>query len=362
MKQYVSLAGMVMAALILSGGCISFTGGGEGGPGRTDGGVFKSTDAGNSWAQKVAIATADGSVLNFSGADVLQIVQDPQDNQALYAATLNNGLLYTYNGGESWNFVRQFARQTVADVAVSYDDKCTLYAAVGNKIFKSDDCSRSWQEVYFDTRTEVIITNVETEWFNDNVIYAGTNNGEVLKSSDFGRSWQTIKRVTNAFVREIMVDANDSRIVYIATNKGLFRTPDGGISWSDESEATSVNLALREFPNALKIEDIDQDVHNRGTILLATEFGLLRSKDAGKSWEEIPLITPAGGATIESLAVDPANGNIMYYGTNTTLYKTVNGGRDWTTQKLPTGRAAEALVVSRQDSTVLYLGARTLED
>lgn len=361
MRQHFSLAGLVIAALVLSGGCISFNGG-DGGPSGTDGGVFKSTDAGNSWVQKVAIATADGSTLSFSGADVLQIVQDPQDPQAVYAATLNNGLLYTYNGGESWNFVRDFARQTVADVAVSYDDKCTLYAAVGNKIFKSDDCSRNWQEVYFDTRTDVLITNVETEWFNDNVIYAGTNTGEVLKSSDFGRSWQTIKRIQGGFVREIMIDANDSRIVYVATDKGLFRTPNGGVDWSDDSEETSINLALREFPNALKIEDIDQDVHNRGTIILATQFGLLRSKDAGQSWEEIPLITPAGGAAIESLAVDPANGNIIYYGTNTTLYKTVNGGRDWTSQKLPTGRAAEALIVNKGDSTVLYMGARTLED
>lgn len=350
----------LIALVIVLGGfsCVRITGTGGGG---NDGGVFKSTDASRTWAQKVSIPEINGQVVRFPVANILKIVVDPSDHNTLYLATEANGLLYTIDGGERWQRVRQFLTGQVNDVAVDYGNKCTIYVATANKIFKSTDCTRTWSEVYFDTRTDVQINDVETDWYNKNVVYAGTNRGDLLKSTDYGSSWSVVKRVTQS-IRQIVVDAHDSRIVYIGTSTaGVFRTIDGGRTWSNDSPETDINVELRKFNGALEFRRMTQDRSNRDTFVVASRFGLLRTRDGGRTWEEIKLITPAGGANITSLDIDPKDGNIMYYGTNTTFYKSVNGGANWVPSKLPTTRESSFILVDPVDTNVLYLGTRFIK-
>ena len=59
--------------------------------------------------------------------------------------------------------------------------------------------------------------------------------------------------------------------------------------------------------------------------------------------------------------LNPQNGNEIYYGTATTFYKTDNGGQDWTTKKLPTSRASSVLAVDPANSNVVYMGTQKLE-
>jgi 3D (Asp-Asp-Asp) domain-containing protein len=56
------------------------------------------------------------------------------------------------------------------------------------------------------------------------------------------------------------------------------------------------------------------------------------------------------------MAMDPANGQYLYYSTATVFYKSSNGGANWTTKRLPTSRIGTALMVSAKDPNVIYLG------
>src|SRR5262249_45638753 len=143
----------------------------------------------------------------------------------------------------------------------------------------------------------------------------------------------------------------DSRTMFVLTRTtGLFRSNDGGTTWTDLSVNYPKGAGTKEATD-LAVGDVDQD-----TLVVATRFGLLRTRDSGDSWESVPLVTPPGSPTIQSVAVDPQNAELMYYGTASAFYRTDNGGANWVPKKNPTTRAATTLLVDRANGNVLYLG------
>jgi photosystem II stability/assembly factor-like uncharacterized protein len=335
----------LLASLILTGaGCIQF----GGGAGATDGGIFKSADKAETWQQKVALAAVKpGSIADVN---VVTMVFDPQDSQTIYLGTEENGLFYTADGAEAWLQVGAFQSGRINAVAVDAKDKCNVYVATGNKIFKTIDCTRSWQNIYVDPRSDQAVTSLAADFYNSSIIYAGMGGGEFLKSSDAGASWTAIKRFENKVVK-ILLAPEDSRIIYVALqNQGIWKSTDSGANW------TSLNDGLNQFSGALDFKNLLIDPSQRDSLILVSKYGLLKTKDGGKTWQAINLLTPPGSVDIYSLAVNPKNSNEIYYGTSSTLYKSVNGGEKWITRKLPTSRAATYLLVDFKDPNVIYLG------
>jgi len=96
-------------------------------------------------------------------------------------------------------------------------------------------------------------------------------------------------------------------------------------------------------------------------ILYASQYGLLRSADGGNTFEEIPLLTPPSTTAIYSLAINPRNGQEMYYGIATALYRSIDGGQNWTTRALPSSRAARFLLIEPEEPARLYLGVKKIK-
>ncbi len=334
------------AVLLLGAGCIQITG--TGGGSGTDGGVFRSTDRGSKWVLKSAIATV-GQARNFANANVTALAFDPTDKKVLYAGT-EGGLFYTYDGGESWQGAPGLGAVRVLSAAVSQADKCTVYVSTGNRVMRTTDCSRTWENVYFDSRAETKVNSVLIDHFNPMNVYAATSQGDLLKSGDAGGSWTPIHRFENE-VRQILASAADSRVMYVGTrNKGVWKTTDGGATWVDLSPG------MGEYAGALDNVIIAEDVARGNSIVVASNYGLLRSTDGGSTWKPITLLTPSGSTVIYSLAVSPKDSNFIAYGTINTLYRTVDGGNKWTTSKLPTTRAATNLLIDPTNDSTIYMG------
>lgn len=334
-------------------------------------GVFQSADSGTVWKLKGAILNTQGKVLTLGNVTINQIELDPNDNEAVYLAT-DSGLLYSYDGGDSWTQTRYFADKEIskiASVTVDYFDTCTIFASSANKIYKSTDCSRSFTEVYVDTtRSGLIVTDLATEFYNNNVVYAANNKGDILKSDDYGIHWRLLKSVADS-IKQILVDKDDTRQVYFLTEKkGLFKTTDGGQTWSDDVEVEinkkkvkdPMNKAIAEFKDGKVGKYLAQVMTARDTLILACKWGLIKTTDGGTTWTDVPLVTPDRGANIFSLAIDPKNGNNIYYGTDTTLYKSVDGGNTWQTQKSPTIGYINFLKIDPKDSKIIYLGGKEI--
>jgi photosystem II stability/assembly factor-like uncharacterized protein len=349
--------GILTALTFVGAGCISF-GAPSAGPG-SDGGVFKSTDSGEVWQLRSDIATTDGQKRSFSNANVHLIVQDPQDPNAVYAATAENGLYFTYDSGASWRQPKDLARGRVWSVAIHPKDKCTIYATAGNKLVKSEDCARSWSVPFLDSRGDVATKAVLIDSYNPNIIWLGLSTGDLLRSQDNGGSWTNIRSFEGEIMR-LAASAADSRRLYVATKaNGLWRSDDGGANWKElGADIDRDNPGyLREFKGSNELFELALGVSNPDLLVMASKYGLLRSRDAGDNWEAISLLTPPGEALIYSLAIDPKDANVLYFGTATTFVKSTNGGQDWITKRLPTSRAATVLKVDAANSAVLWMGA-----
>lgn len=344
------LAIALISIPLIGASCISFGGGTQ----KVDGGVFKSADKAEKWAQKTALPTAKG-IGSVANVDVVTIAQDPEDPKAIYLGTSGAGLIYSYDAGESWQRAPDVATGRVNAVVVHPKNKCVIYLAVGVRILRSMDCSRSYQAVYVDTRPDAFISALAIDWFDPRKIYAGNSAGDLLRSIDEGKSWAPIRRFEDR-VSALNVSRKDSRVMLVALkSKGMFRTTDAGTTWSD------LKSTFDTFPNSRTFYALIEDATAAGVYIHASRFGLLRTADAGSSWQKINLLTPPESTVIYSLTINPSNGKEIYYGTANTLYRTFDGGESWSTKRLPSTRAATALLVDSSDGNVLYLGVTKLQ-
>lgn len=162
--------------------------------------VYKSTDAGNTWAPK------DNGMTAF---DPLEIFVDPVDSQVLYVTSARDGVYKSTDGAESWAPART--------------------GLPGGRIEKL-----------------VIDPN------NDQILYAGTgDSGGLYKSIDGGASWtQMANGLNNYNVLDLAIDPQDPDILYSAPYllhnppPGIYRTENGGRTWDPISDSLPSNITL----------------------------------------------------------------------------------------------------------------------
>jgi hypothetical protein len=353
----------MVIAFVVSGCTISFEGSNSG-QSSTDGGVFKSLTSGSTWTQKAAIATVSGQPVSFNNENILSLAIDPQDNYAIYAGTEKGGLLYSYDGGASWSIARTLGKRVVQAIAVNPIDKCILLAASENRIFNSVDCARTWDEVYFDNNTSVLISDVAFSPSQENVVFAGTSRGEVIGSSDRGLSWKVLKRFSDSrrsadnAVTSLAVSEKNPRSIWAATaGSGVYRSSDGGANWQGFLDAFNAI----DSRNARAVSHIALGQRDGKTVVAATAAGLLRSLDGGEHWHVLDLIPPKDKIAINTAAVFAGDSNRIYYATNTSFGWTDDGGKTWSSKKLPSGRRGVTVAVDYDNGDVVYLGVQAIK-
>jgi photosystem II stability/assembly factor-like uncharacterized protein len=214
--------------------------------------------------------------------------------------------------------------------------------------------------VYTEERPSQRAVSLAVDFANSNMIFAALAGGDILRSGDAGKSWQTIKRFGFA-VQYLTADPLTPKRLYIAAyGRGLMRSDDLGATWQDFSSS---------FANYSSSLDFYRLVLNPGkanSLFWISKYGIMRSDDGGQSWSEYKLITPPGSVNIYAFAVDGQNDKELYYvGTildekgqalRSTLYKTVDGGANWVTKKLPTNTIPVFLYVHPKDQRMIFLG------
>ncbi|TAE41540.1 MAG: glycosyl hydrolase [Runella slithyformis] len=185
------------------------------------------------------------------------------------------------------------------------------------------------------------------------VYYFGTTGGGVWKTTDGGNNWFPISDSTfkSSSVGALAVAESDPNVVYagmgetdirgnISYGDGMYKSTDGGKSWQ--------HLGLAATNAIAKIS-----VHPRNADVLFVaalgnhwapnkERGVYRSKDGGKSWQQVLAKNDSTGAV--DVVFDPTNANILYAATwqsfrnhhmmssgglGCGLYKSTDGGDTW---------------------------------
>jgi photosystem II stability/assembly factor-like uncharacterized protein len=196
-----------------------------------------------------------------------------------------------------------------------------------------------------------------------NVFFIGVNNGGVWKTDDFGRTWEPIfDGQPTGSIGAIAVAPSDAKVLYVGSGEGLPQRPDlsvgDGMYKSIDGGKTWRHLGLRD---AQQIGAILVDPKDANRVFVAavghpfgpnSERGVFRSTDGGENWRKVLYKDEHTGAI--DLAFDPANSRNVYAvlwqtrsapwengtfsGPNSGLFKSTDGGDNWTqlTGGLPT--------------------------
>jgi photosystem II stability/assembly factor-like uncharacterized protein len=343
-------------------------------------GVFKSTDAGDSWLQ------LRGNEPNrLPWVRVTGVAASPDGK--LYVGTHNSGFFLSEDGGESWfpgNTGIEGKRYLTSILIDPNPPYSTLFlvsrGGVNGRgpLFRSDDAGQGWYEAH-GTPPTLPMAAVDLA-FHRGMLYAATTEG-VFKSPDGGDSWDAVNGVwpntlQDAYPREIAASGDD--VLYVATgDEGVYRSFDGGDTWQrangtfpnhfpydylgrfwittlgvDGHENLYVGgrdaiyrgvnggqtwsqAALPYVPTQVYAAAGDPEVSDR-VFAAASPGGVIRSLDSGESWTEVKTGLRAAAVTrIHNDPATPANSFTTY-----TLAKTPDAGASWEefAQGLPNAR------------------------
>jgi len=349
-----STFGIVVVALLFMGqGCLSI---GENQPTTSGpGGMFVSTSKGDSWTMINSEPLAEG-VEQLTGVSVYRLVEDPQDEKALYWGSREKGLYYSYDEGKSWKHaLAPLDTGFIRSIAVHPKETCVIYVTNGRQLFKTTDCARSFDQIYEEVRIKDSITDLAVDPFDEHHLYMSLTNGDVLKSENDGKTWAVVRRFKNSYVADIAFDGKRDGAFYVATReKGLFRSYDRGANWTD------LTPKLEDFTGALTFSRLLVYPSQANYLYWVSDYGILVSRNAGEDWEAINLLTPPGTVDIYGFAVNKQNPKEMYYtGTielRSNFYRTVDGGKTWETRKLPSKQVPTQLRVHPKNTDWVYMG------
>ncbi len=315
-----------------------------------DMGVWKTSDRGQTWVLKKALVDGPKVTAGMAEIGVQVLAADPQDRSAIYVGTQDSGLIYSLNGGDSWQYAENLDALDIKGVAVDPKNKCTVYALSANKIFKTKNCGRDWGVTFFDPRTDRTFTQIVPDWFNPTFLYAGNNDGDIYKSADEGVSWQAVKRV-NAGVTSMFVSPQDSRVVYVGTDgDGIWKSLDSGVTW------VQIRKEFGDIGNARLVIKLVPDPTDANRIYNVYKGGIAKTEDQGNTWTALNLVTDIGENSITDLSIDPNNPKRLVYTGPTALVFSADGGATWEAKKLPTTNKGNVLLTDVKDGNVVYLG------
>lgn len=154
--------------------------------------------------------------------------------------------------------------------------------------------------------------------------YPGAAKGEVIKSVDRGRTWTrtghrtwTASNWDQRYGERLAVDPNNGQVVYHASREGLFRSLDGGVSWSMIPSPTGDTSGVRKghTPSGILFVAVDPRATAGSPVRSATVYigayndGIYRSTDGGDTFTRL-----SGGPAVFHRAKIAADGTLYVTG------------------------------------------------
>jgi photosystem II stability/assembly factor-like uncharacterized protein len=285
--------------------------------------VFRSADGGSSWNRTGVnqyMCMAIDIAVNPVNPDIIYVL----GHSSFYKST-DKGATFAEYYLEKAHFRR---------IAVNPKKPSQIYAS-GSYDTDSGSCMAVFKSV--DGGAHWTIKKLEpgnSDWgdvyglsvspLNPNVIYACGSyrylgSGErhkVLKSTNAGDAWTNVTGPIKATPFAVLVHPKDVSKVYVATSDGIFRSSDGGASWSSQSSPSS----LQGGP--LAVDSANSDILYSGSKDLKAFY---KSTDGGMNWTESTrgIYGSCNGVCI--------SGKKIFLGQTAGLFKSLNGGVSWKT-------------------------------
>lgn len=321
--------------------------------GVASGGLFRTTDGGESW-----LPITDGKIPLGSMGAITVADSDPNviwlgtgSDGARSNVSTGRGVYRSTDGGERWSFVGLYNAGQIGALRVHPTDPNTAWVSATGDLFKRNtergifrttDAGRTWRRtLYLNDSTGA--SDVELKPGDPNTVYAwmarlerkpwtiisGSREGGFYKSTDGGVTFRkTGSGLPTGLIGKgnIAVTAANPERLYLlveaAPGGGLYRSDDGGATWQVVN--TTPGLITRPFYyTTLGADPTDADV------VYAGAEGFYKSTDGGRTMTVLP--TPHGDN--HDIWINPTNGQTMVQANDGGANVSFDGGRTWSTQR-----------------------------
>ena len=305
--------------------------------GAAGGGVWKTTNGGTAWQ-----ALTDNLTSTACGT----VAVDPNNPNTVYFGTgeLNfsrdsyygDGAYQSTDGGTSWTKIASIAiGSKLSQIAIDPTNSNTVYAAGSSGVYKSTNAGASWSSMSSGNNANCILVDP----INSQILYITTGGygpNAIKKSTDGGASWTTLTNglppAGTSRTQLAMAPSNSSILYASITNGsgygllGLYRTTDGGATWTLQNSATNYLGGQGWYDNAVTVNPTNPDFVVVGGLDIYTSSNAGATLTQRTNWSTGTSSNMAH-ADVHALAY---NGSILYCGSDGGVYKSTNNGSSWT--------------------------------
>lgn len=325
--------------------------------------VWKSTTGGTNLVKKsdwtlwyngrVPIGGPEGPP-TYSHCDHHAIAYHPTNPDIIYFGN-DGGVFRKTDGGETFaglnggyqtsQFYKKFSSgtiDTVLSIGGMQDNSSAIY-----------DGDLAWIRVLFGDGTCTAINST-----NNNIMYGSYQYLKLYKSINSGNNWTTITIPpggTTGFISPYILGVNNPNIMYAGRSR-VYKSTNGGSTWTTTNNGSNLdgNPLL-----AFGISSTDASKVFASTAPVSSRAKIFRTTNGGDNWDDVTSTLPDRYPV--DIAVDPANDSNVYvvfsgFGTSH-IYKSSNSGDNWSDigQSLP-DVPTSSVIVDPQSSKIIYLG------
>jgi len=330
--------------------------------GVASGGVFRTTNNGQSWEPITDGQMPLGSVgaIAVADSDVNTIYVGTGSDGVRSNVSTGRGVYKSTDAGKTWAFAGLYNAGQIGAVRIHPTNPNIVWISATGDIFKANnergvfktvDGGKNWKKVLY-LSDEVGAMDVEIQPGNPNVVYAwmsrlerkpwtiisGGKVGGFYKSTDAG---ETFTKIATGLPQGLIgkgnlavTAANPNRIYALIEAEpggGFYRSDDGGQTWANTGAPANTQASMIQRP--FYYTTLGADPTNADVVYGGAE-GFYKSTDAGKTFQT--MRTPHGDN--HDIWVSPTNGQIMVQANDGGANVSTDGGRTWSTQdNQPTG-------------------------
>ncbi len=309
------------------------------------------------------------SIGPFRGGRSAAVTSVPGKANLFYFGATGGGIWRTTDAGNSWeNISDDYFGGSIGSIAVSEWDPNIIYVgggevtvrgnvSSGSGMWKSDNAGKTWSKIGLDNSRHIVRLSIHPK--NPDLVYAAVM-GDLYKSSDVrgiyrtkdgGKTWEQVLFVnSDAGAVELVMDPNNPRVLYASTwrirrtpyslssggpGSAIWKSTDGGDTWKNISGNTGLPKGVWGI-SGITVSPVNS---NRvWAIIENKDGGVYRSDDAGVTWslvnKERKLRQRAWYYT--KIYADTQDEDMVYV-MNVRYHRSKDGGKTYQTFNAPHG-------------------------